>query len=165
MRNKIESDEALLVLIGGNMSRRIAREYAIQFLFSLDFNKADDVEKQLEDFLLHTQEFREEEDSILNKSSKSYTLDIVKGTLQHIDEIDKLIEFHTTGWKMERIARVDLAIIRLAIYEIVFNNEVPDSVATNEAIELAKKYSTEESGSFVNGVLGKIIRGKGEQGI
>jgi transcription antitermination protein NusB len=60
---------------------------------------------------------------------------------------------------------VDLAILRLAIYEIVFTNEVPDSVAANEAIELAKKFSTDESGSFVNGVLGKIIRGKGEQGI
>jgi N utilization substance protein B len=147
------------------MSRRVAREYAIQFLFSLDFNKADDVEKQLEEFLLHTQEFKEEESPALNKGSKSYTLDVVKGTMQHMEEIDKLIEFHTTGWKKERIARVDLAIIRLAIYEIVFNNEVPDSVAANEAIELAKKFSTEESGSFVNGILGKIIRGKDEQGI
>jgi transcription antitermination protein NusB len=146
------------------MSRRISREYAIQFLFSLDFNKTDDVEKQLEDFLLHTQEHREEEDSALNESSKRYTLDVVKGTMQHIEEIDKIIEFHTTGWKKERIARVDLAIIRLAIYEIMFDNDVPDSVAANEAIELAKKYSTEESGSFVNGVLGKVIRGKGEQG-
>lgn len=145
------------------MSRRIGREYAIQFLFSLDFNKADDVENQLEEFLQHTQEHREEEAPVMNKSSKSYTLAVVKGTMQHIEEIDKLIEFHTTGWKKERIARVDLAIIRLAIYEIVFNNEVPDSVAANEAIELAKKYSTEESGSFVNGVLGKIIRGKDEQ--
>jgi transcription antitermination protein NusB len=146
------------------MSRRISREYAIQFLFSLDFNKTDDVEKQLEEFLLHTQEHREEEDSALNESSKRYTLDVVKGTMQHIEEIDKIIEFHTTGWKKERIARVDLAIIRLAIYEIIFDNDVPDSVAANEAIELAKKYSTEESGSFVNGVLGKVIRGKGEQG-
>jgi transcription antitermination protein NusB len=146
------------------MSRRISREYAIQFLFSLDFNKTDDVEKQLEEFLLHTQEHREEEDSALNESSKRYTLDVVKGTMQHIEEIDKIIEFHTTGWKKERIAKVDLAIIRLAIYEIIFDNDVPDSVAANEAIELAKKYSTEESGSFVNGVLGKVIRGKGEQG-
>jgi N utilization substance protein B len=147
------------------MSRRVAREYAIQFLFSLDFNKADDVENQLEEFLLHRDAHREEEESALNKSSKDYAVEVIKGCLQHMEEIDKLIEFHTTGWKKERIAKVDLAILRLAIYEIVFNNEVPDSVAANEAIELAKKYSTDESGSFVNGVLGKIIRGKGEQGI
>jgi len=147
------------------MSRRIAREYAIQFLFSIDFHRADDTDKQLEEFLLHKEEHLEEEESALNKSSKEYTIEVVKGTLQHLDEIDKLIEFHTTGWKKERIAKVDLAILRLAIYEIVFNNEVPDSVAANEAIELAKKFSTDESGSFVNGVLGKIIRGKGEQGI
>lgn len=146
------------------MSRRIAREHAIQFLFSIDFHKADDTDKQLEEFLEHMEEHREEDEAALNKSSKEYATEVVKGTLQHLDEIDKLIEFHTTGWKKERIAKVDLAILRLAIYEIVFNNEVPDSVAANEAIELAKKFSTDESGSFVNGVLGKIIRGKGEQG-
>lgn len=147
------------------MSRRIAREYAIQFLFSMDFNKTDDAESQIEEFLQHKEENREEEEeAVLNKSSKEYAIEVIKGALQHIEEIDKLIEFHTTGWKKERIAKVDLAILRLAIYEIVFNNEVPDSVAANEAIELAKKYSTEESGSFVNGVLGKIIRGKDNQG-
>lgn len=147
------------------MSRRIAREYAIQYLFSLDFNKTDNIENQLEEFLLHKEEYREEEESALNKSSKGYAVEVIMGTLQHMEEIDKLIEFHTTGWKKERIAKVDLAILRLAIYEIVFNNEIPDSVAANEAIELAKKYSTEESGGFVNGVLGTIIRGKGEPSI
>ena len=148
------------------MSRRVAREYSIQFLFSLDFNKHDDVVAQLEEFLNHKEEHREEEEeAVLNKTSRDYAVEITKGTLEHLEEIDKLIEFHTTGWKKDRIAKVDLAILRLAIYEIVFNNEVPDSVAANEAIELAKKYSTQESGSFVNGILGKIIRGKGEQGL
>jgi N utilization substance protein B len=76
-----------------------------------------------------------------------------------------LIESNITGWAKERIAKVDLAILRLALYEIQFRDDIPDSVAINEAIELAKKYSTDESGGFVNGVLGKIIRGKSEQGI
>lgn len=147
------------------MSRRVAREYAIQFLFSMNFNDYDDAEQQFEEFLTHKEENRYEEEAAMNKMSKDYAIEVIKGTLQHLEEIDKLIEFHTTGWKKERIAKVDLAILRLAIYEIVFNNEVPDSVAANEAIELAKKFSTDESGSFVNGVLGKIIRGKGEQGI
>lgn len=147
------------------MSRRVAREYAIQFLFSMDFDKQEDTNKQLEEFLLHKEEYRYDDEALLNKSSKDYAIEITKGTIEHLDEIDKLIDFHTTGWKKERIAKVDLAILRLAIYEIVFTNEVPDSVAANEAIELAKKFSTDESGSFVNGVLGKIIRGKGEQGI
>lgn len=142
------------------MSRRVAREYAIQFLFSMDFNEYDNLEKQLEEFLDHKEEHREDEEANLNKDSRDYAVHIIKGAVQHFDEIDKLIEFHTTGWKKERIAKVDLAILRLAIYEIVFNNDVPDSVAANEAVELAKKFSTEESGSFVNGVLGKIIRGK-----
>ncbi|OGO78785.1 MAG: transcription antitermination factor NusB [Clostridiales bacterium GWB2_37_7] len=147
------------------MSRRVAREYTIQFLFSMDFNKSDDTDKQFEEFLLHMEEHKYDDEAIINKSSKDYAVEITKGTLQHIDEIDKLIELHTTGWKKERIAKVDLAILRLAIYEIVFTKDVPDSVAANEAIELAKKFSTDESGSFVNGVLGKIIRGKDEQGI
>jgi transcription antitermination protein NusB len=147
------------------MSRRVAREYAIQFLYSMNFNETDDSDKQLEEFLQHKVEYRYDEEAVLNNSSKEYAIQIIKGTLEHIDEVDSLIDFHTTGWKKERIAKVDLAILRLAIYEIVFTNEVPDSVAANEAIELAKKFSTDESGSFVNGVLGKIIRGKGEQGI
>lgn len=148
------------------MSRRVAREYAIQFLFSMGFNKDGHNEEQIEEFLQHKEENREvDEEGVLGKTSREYAVEVLKGTIQHLAEIDKLIEFHTTGWKKERIAKVDLAILRLAVYEIVFNNEVPDSVAANEAVELAKKYSTEESGSFVNGVLGKIIRGKSEQGI
>lgn len=147
------------------MSRRLAREYAIQFLFSMDFNKEGHNEEQIEEFLQHKDEYRDiDEEGVLGKASRQYTIEALKGTLQHLEEIDKLIEFHTTGWKKERIAKVDLAILRLGIYEIVFSNEVPDSVAANEAVELAKKYSTEESGSFVNGILGKIIRGKSEQG-
>ena len=146
------------------MSRRIAREYSIQFLFSLNFNEHEDTTAELEAFLEHKEENREEEESFLNKASKEYAMEAVKGTIEHLEEIDRLIEFHTTGWKKDRIAKVDLAILRLAIYEIVFNNEIPDGVAANEAIELAKKFSTEESGSFVNGVLGKIIRGKEPQG-
>ena len=145
------------------MSRRVAREYAIQFLFSMDFNKYEDAELQMIEFLDHKAEHKEDEEATLNKDSRVYTEEIIKGALQHFDEIDKLIEFHTTGWKKDRIAKVDLAILRLAIYEIVFNNEVPDSVAANEAVELAKKFSTDESGSFVNGVLGKIIRGKAQE--
>lgn len=144
------------------MSRRVAREYAIQFLFSMDFHKHDDTALQMTEFLDHKAEHKEDEEAILNKDSRSYAEEIIKGTLLHFDEIDKLVEFHTTGWKKDRIAKVDLAILRLAIYEIVFNDEVPDSVAANEAVELAKKFSTEESGSFVNGVLGKIIRGKAQ---
>lgn len=146
------------------MSRRLAREYAIQFLFSMDFNKEEHNEDKIEEFLQHKEEHRDsDEEGVLGKASRAYAIEILKGTIQHLVEIDRLIEFHTVGWKKERIAKVDLAILRLGIYEIVFNNDVPDSVAANEAVELAKKYSTEESGSFVNGVLGKIIRGKSEQ--
>ncbi|MGB7604290.1 MAG: transcription antitermination factor NusB [Lutisporaceae bacterium] len=148
------------------MSRRLAREFAIQFLFSMDFNKEEHSEQYIEEFLQHKEEYRDkDEEGVLGKSPREYAIETLKGAMQHLEEIDKLIEFHTTGWKKERIAKVDLAILRLAIYEIVFNDNVPDSVAVNEAVELAKKYSTEDSGSFVNGVLGKIIRNKSEQDV
>lgn len=147
------------------MSRRLAREFAIQFLFSIDFNREEYSEQCIEEFLQHKEEHRYDDEEILGKASREYAIETLKGTMQHLEEIDKLIEHHTTGWKKERIAKVDLAILRLGIYEIVFNNSVPDSVAANEAVELAKKYSTEDSGSFVNGVLGKIIRCKREQDV
>mgnify|MGYP003747946369 FL=1 len=145
--------------IGGFMSRRLAREYAIQFLYSTDFNKNENPDEMLEDFF----EIKEEQgkdglkDSVKEEDLK-FAEEIIKGTLEKLQEIDQFIQNNTTGWTKERIAKVDLAILRLALYEILFRDDIPDSVSINEAIELAKKYSTDESGSFVNGVLGKIIR-------
>ena len=145
--------------IGGFMSRRLAREFAIQFLYSKDFNKNENTDEMLEDFF----EIEEEQgkdglkDSVKEEDLK-FAEEIIKGTLEKLQEIDQFIQNNTTGWTKERIAKVDLAILRLALYEILFRDDIPDSVSINEAIELAKKYSTDESGSFVNGVLGKIIR-------
>lgn len=141
------------------MSRRLARESAIQFLYSTDYNKNENIEVMLE-------EFKEDKlpDSIKSEDVK-FAEEIIKGTIEKLQDIDQLIQNNTTGWTKERIAKVDLAILRLALYEIQFRNDIPDSVAINEAVELAKKYSTEESGSFVNGVLGKIIRESGIKGV
>ena len=141
------------------MSRRLAREYAIQFLYSTDFNKNENLEEMLEVFFLIKEEQNEDklQDS-MKKSDTKFAEEIIKGTIEKLQYIDKLIQDNTTGWTKERIAKVDLAILRLALYEILFRDDIPDSVAINEAIELAKKYSTDESGGFVNGVLGKIVR-------
>ncbi|MDD3439127.1 MAG: transcription antitermination factor NusB, partial [Clostridiaceae bacterium] len=94
----------------------------------------------------------------MKEADMKFAEEIIKGTIGKLQEIDQFIQNNTTGWTKERIAKVDLAILRLALYEILFRDDIPDSVSINEAIELAKKYSTDESGSFVNGVLGKIIR-------
>lgn len=144
------------------MSRRLARESAIQFLYSTDYNKNENLEEMLKEF------FEAEEEGIENKTQEAlnsndikFAEEIIRGTIDNLQQVDQLIQSNAIGWTKERIAKVDLAILRLALYEMLFREDIPASVAINEAIELAKKYSTDESGGFVNGILGKIIRENG----
>ncbi len=85
-----------------------------------------------------------------------YAREIVDGVTDHRDEIDELIMSYAQGWTLDRMPNVDRALLRLAAWEILFNAEVPAAVAIDEAVELAKEYSTEDSSRFVNGVLGRI---------
>lgn len=148
------------------MSRRLAREYAIQFLYSTDFNKDENLDEMLDEFFEVKEELDEEklQDS-LSTNDIRFAEEIIRGTTDKLENIDRLIQSNITGWTKERIAKVDLAILRLALYEMIFRDDIPDSVAINEAIELAKKYSTDESSGFVNGVLGKIIREENMKGV
>ena len=93
-----------------------------------------------------------------------YIKGIVHGVKGNLSEIDSLIKPKLNKWTIERISKINLAILRLSIYEIIFNEMIPDKVAANEAIELAKKYGGEESRSFINGVLGSIINDKNNEG-
>jgi N utilization substance protein B len=97
-----------------------------------------------------------------NEEETEYMEATVSGVQQHIQEIDEKIEKYAIGWPLSRINRVDLSILRLGVYEIVYAEGVPGGVAVNEAVELAKTFSGPESGSFVNGVLGSLLRA-GEQ--
>lgn len=85
-----------------------------------------------------------------------YAREIVDGVADHGDEIDELISTYAVGWSLERMPNVDRAVLRIASWEMLYNPEVPNAVAIDEAVELAKEYSTEDSSRFVNGVLGKI---------
>jgi N utilization substance protein B len=87
-----------------------------------------------------------------------YVLSLVEGTTGNRDLIDRVLPNYLKGWKLDRLSRVDRQILRLAVYELLFVEEVPPRVVVNEAIELAKHFGTEESGKFVNGVLGKLIQ-------
>lgn len=89
-------------------------------------------------------------------SSWMYAREIVDGVTDHRDEIDELISSYALGWTLDRMPNVDRALLRLAAWEILYNEEVPAAVAIDEAVELAKDYSTEDSSRFVNGVLGRI---------
>ena len=85
-----------------------------------------------------------------------YAREIVDGVTDHREEIDELISSYAQGWVLDRMPNIDRALLRLAAWEILFNSEVPAAVAIDEAVELAKEYSTDDSGRFVNGVLGRI---------
>ena len=132
------------------MSRRSARKNAFFLLFQMDFNEAAEFEQVKELFFAEKEEPVEEGD-------KAFILSEVEGTREHMVEIDALIEQSAKGWDPERMNKVDLAILRLAVYEMKWG-ETPVGVAINEAVELAKKFSSDEAPAFINGVLGKAAQ-------
>lgn len=92
----------------------------------------------------------------------SYIQDVVEGVREHQDSLDESISPYLNNWTLERLSRVDLSILRLATYEIVFRKDVPAAVAINEAVELSHRYSTDEAGGFINGVLGSLLRARAQ---
>ncbi len=129
------------------MRRSKIREHIFKMLFSLGFDSAT-ADEQIELYLDDVEEASEEE--------REYMRVKVKAIAEHEGEIDELINEHTTGWKTGRMNKVDLSILRLAVYEMKWDEEVPVKVAINEAVELAKSFSGEEGPAFINGVLGKL---------
>ena len=94
----------------------------------------------------------------LTDKDKGYIIEVLEGVQNNLPYIDKTVEKHSKDWKIGRISKIDLSIMRLSIYEICFRNDIPYSVSVNEAVELAKKYSNEDAGSFVNGILSKVSK-------
>ena len=135
------------------MNRRKAREIALQALFQLDFNNERDT--SAEERALAAAMKEEGFDEI---PDDSYAVKLLKGTDEHIDEIDSLIAAASKEWKLERMAAVDRNIVRMAIYEYKFaEEELSKSIVINEAVELAKKFGTDKSGGFINGVLETVF--------
>ena len=94
------------------------------------------------------------------QSSWLYAREVVDGVIDNAEEIDEQIVTHARDWKLDRMPAVDRAVLRIAVWEILYNDEVPDAVAIDEAVDLAKEFSTDDSGSFVHGVLGRIARSR-----
>lgn len=130
------------------MMRRKARELALQILFQMDLS-GHDLERALADAVE-----REEPAPAV----KEFAERLVRGFAAHREEIDAEIARRSREWTLERLAAVDRSILRIAIYELLYSEDVPGSVVANEAVELAKSYSTEDSGRFVNGIVGAMIR-------
>ena len=131
------------------MSRRLARETALQVLFQRDLTKEP---------LLTAQEVqRWAEEFEVPEPSRAFAQQLVEGTIEHLPEIDQKIASFTQDWSLTRMANVDRNVMRLATYEVLFCSDIPGRVSLNEAIELAKRFGGEESAKFVNGILDRIV--------
>ena len=129
------------------MTRREIREQVFQILFRIEFHQGEDLSEQLK--------YQTEEGETADADAV-YIQNKIDAVIANITQIDEMINEAATGWKTSRMGRVDLTLLRLAVYEIKFEEDIPTKVAINEAVELAKRYGTDSSPAFVNGVLAKI---------
>ena len=132
-------------------ARTKARKRALDILFSADV-RGDDLSVTL------AAEAKRAASEPAREASWLYAREIVDGIVDHHDEIDELITTHSRDWKLERMPAVDRAVLRIGTWELLFNDEVPTAVAIDEAVELAKEFSTDDSGAFVHGVLARVAR-------
>ena len=132
------------------MTRRESREQAFALLFEMTFN-----DQPVEELAAAASEARDTPVS-------AFALTLATGTQAHLAELDEKIAAYSVKWSKERISRVALSVMRLAVYEMLYEDSIPVSVSINEAVELAKKYGGDEDAPFINGILGSISREKPE---
>ncbi len=134
------------------MNRTAIREQTFKLIYSLEIQKQEDLEEAIELY--------EESNEITDKKAQEYMTDVIFGIQENKDEIVGQVETNLkSDWKLERISKIDLAILKLAIYELKYT-EIPFKVVINEAVELAKKYGEDSSKNFVNGVLASVVKEK-----
>jgi N utilization substance protein B len=151
--------------------RREARERAVQFLFQHDLNPPENLDRALNEFwdtqraaaiagekgpATWGQPVDLPPPTTEEVEMRLFADPLIRGTLEHRDAIDEHIKKHAKNWEFHRIAAVDRNIMRLAIYEMLFREDIPPIVSINEAVDIAKKFSTQDSGKFVNGILDKV---------
>lgn len=129
------------------MSRKLARELCMKVLFEMHVN--DNFDLKVLDHHLY--------EGSIEEKQKKYINDVLNNAVEHMSHIDNIIEEYSKGWKLNRIANVDLAILRLAFAEILYIDSIPYRVSINEAIELGKSYGSDETPSFINGIIGKYV--------
>ncbi|AOR23909.1 transcription antitermination factor NusB [Clostridium taeniosporum] len=132
------------------MNRKLSREKAMELLFGMTLN-TDNCEETLENFV-------DNYEGNIKELDLTYIKRILIGVENNKDNIDEAISNNLCNWKIDRISKVNLCILRLAVYELLYDEEIPNKVAINEALEITKKYSDEKSVSFINGVLDKILK-------
>ncbi len=131
------------------MNRRKAREYVLQALFQREFAGSQSELFPAEELSGNVAEKRETE---------KFAHELIQGTIDHLEEIDEVLKGAAEHWELERMAAVDRNILRFAVFELLYRSDIPSAVTINEALEIAKKYSSLESVPFINGLLDKIAR-------
>ena len=135
------------------MTRRELRDNVFKMLFRIEFHEAEEMPEQL---ALFEDELNTLFDGKQGQENREYLTNKCNDIFSHITELDEAINEFSSGWKTSRMSKVDLTIIRLAVYEMRYEEVIPVAVSINEAVELAKKYGTDDSASFVNGILAKL---------
>jgi len=135
------------------MRRRRAREYALQILFQIDFKSQEVSRNDFEDFWLDKNE---------SEDVRKFTEELVRGTIERLDEIDSRLAEVAENWVLKRMAAVDRNILRFAAFEILYRKDIPPAVTINEAVEIAKKFSSSEAAPFINGILDKLAKEMGK---
>lgn len=157
------------------MNRRKSRELVMKLLFQMTINKEDfkDVISNLkENIEVDNIEIINEETGVpvkkeltpedidLKDVDMEYVIRVLKGVQENKDALDMEIEKYLKNWKLNRLSKIDITILRVCTYEFLYENEIPNNVSINEAVELAKRYSADKSAAFINGVLGSMIKDK-----
>ncbi|MDD6348172.1 MAG: transcription antitermination factor NusB [Lachnospiraceae bacterium] len=144
------------------MTRHKLREHLFKMIFLTAFNPDEEMPEQIDLYLDNEDRDEPADEAVLpegiDDADEWYLRQRFDAVMAHIDEIDALLNKASRGWKTGRMAKVDLAILRLGVYELRFDDEIPNGVAINEAVELAKTFGGQDSASFINGVLGHIAR-------
>lgn len=140
------------------MKRRKAREYVLQFLYACEMNENTKKICNYNFLQEEIEKFWERNNEEQNSDVKSFANQLIEGTIEHIDTIDKIIQKYANKWNIERMITIDKNILRFSIYEILYRKDIPYQVTINEALEIAKKYSTKESAAFINGILDRIAK-------
>ncbi len=133
------------------MSRKKARDNAFKCVYELEFGRNENIDNILRNCY---------EENNVSQTEKDYIEKVVRGIKDRLEQIDSIILANLKNWSIDRIAKIDLAILRLAIYEIKYMEDIPEKVSANEAVELAKTYGNNDSKSFVNGLIAKVIESK-----
>lgn len=140
------------------MRRREIREHIFKMLFGVEFYDEEELQEQMD---LYFEQVPDEElqsqPAWISEENKAYIKNKTAKVAELVPEIDRRINEVATGWKTTRMGKTDLSILRLAVYEMKYDDQIPVGVAINEAVELAKKFGSDESASFVNGILAKLV--------